>query len=361
LAILLVLVYHGLALPEEGGNALEQALAVARSFCWAGVDLFFVLSGFLITGILLETRDRPRYFRNFYARRTLRIFPLYYGVLFAAFVAVPLVAWLLGLELLRGHQRALDRQLWLWTYTHNYLQAEGARVLPAFGPFWSLAIEEHFYLLWPVVVAALRGRRLLYLTGAVCVAALGVRLWELGRGADAWALTRMTHTRVDSLLFGALAAELVHAGVRIPRRALLATLAGCAAVVACMTAALGDFSIRWPAVATYGFTVVALLFAAGMLMLAQGELGPRWRDVLESRFCRFFGKYSYGLYVFHWPLAFWLGVKLPETALGQALAPTVVGVPLLCLLGTIGSALLLALLSWRFWESRWLRCKARFA
>ena len=111
-----------------------------------GVDLFFVLSGFLITGILLDTRNHPRYFINFYGRRTLRIFPLYYGIIFLTLFLPMIVRMIVG-EPVTEHQR---NQWWLWLYLTNVGVFLGVDV-PAMH-FWSLAVEEHFYLVWPAVV-----------------------------------------------------------------------------------------------------------------------------------------------------------------------------------------------------------------
>src|SRR5436309_15382402 len=125
LAILMVLAVHfvGDATPTTWGERLAVKLANYGMF---GVDLFFVLSGFLITGLLLDSKGDPHYFRNFYARRTLRIFPLYYAVLALLFIVLPSVAALpLALEESRVHQT------WLWTYTANfYIAAKASWALP---------------------------------------------------------------------------------------------------------------------------------------------------------------------------------------------------------------------------------------
>src|SRR5206468_651405 len=149
LAILLVIAFHTLRVTGKEGLIGRFGAAIQDSG-WIGVDLFFVLSGFLITGILLDSLGKPGYFRNFFARRTLRIFPLYYAVLTVSLFLVPA---LIGLQRLPElYHRLLENQLWLWTYAANYLQATGRHTLPGFGHFWSLAIEEQFYLLWPFVV-----------------------------------------------------------------------------------------------------------------------------------------------------------------------------------------------------------------
>jgi peptidoglycan/LPS O-acetylase OafA/YrhL len=117
----------------------------ASHVSWIGVDLFFVLSGFLITGILLDSREKPGYFKNFLARRTLRIFPLYYFFLLLTLVLLPPLMQTLGHPL-----PEVQHQPWFWLYGANYLWLTGAFNPPEYlGITWSLAVEEQFYLVWP--------------------------------------------------------------------------------------------------------------------------------------------------------------------------------------------------------------------
>src|SRR4051812_48705226 len=141
IAILMVLALHFLGDATPHGP-VGRLVVKAASYGVLGVDLFFVLSGFLITGLLLDAKSGPHYFRNFYARRTLRIFPLYYLVLTILFIVLPrFTALPAPLEDARIHQG------WLWTYTSNFFIAARAEwALTYVSHFWSLAIEEHFYL-----------------------------------------------------------------------------------------------------------------------------------------------------------------------------------------------------------------------
>src|SRR6185295_3788466 len=162
LAIVLVLLVHFVGDDTPHGTLERWATRLANYGTW-GVDLFFVLSGFLITGILYDSKTKAHYFRNFYVRRTLRIFPLYYGVLFALFVLLPVVP----LAYPSGLSESLGHQAWLWSYASNlYVSLKGTwAALPYVSHFWSLAVEEHFYLVWPIVVLAFAKRTLL----AICV------------------------------------------------------------------------------------------------------------------------------------------------------------------------------------------------
>ena len=154
LAVLGVLLLHfiGNMQPQD---ALERALVTVTKYGSYGVELFFVLSGFLITGILYDARNKPHYFRNFYMRRLLRIFPLYYGVLALVFLVAPLIPLLQGPTL----DYLVERQAWAWLYAVNiYIAKHGDWSLSYLDHFWSLAIEEHFYLFWPLVVFLLARR-----------------------------------------------------------------------------------------------------------------------------------------------------------------------------------------------------------
>ena len=182
LAILMIMQYHfwglGFGLVERAPRlGLDRWVASIRELGWTSVDLFFVLSGFLITGLLLDAKARSgHYFRNFYARRSLRIFPLYY--LFLAFVLtvaghIPFLAAYATIPELRAHQ------LWFWTYGVNVaacVPAIGAQIPVVYTHFWTLAVEEQFYLVWPLVVFTLDVRRLRATCIGMVAVALGLRI-----------------------------------------------------------------------------------------------------------------------------------------------------------------------------------------
>ena len=134
------------------------------SLGWVGVQLFFVISGFLITGILLRSRERPFYFRNFYVRRTLRIFPIYYVLIALYFVTA-------GVQ---GDWATVKLLPYYLTYTQSYPQLATRYVCaPMLGHTWTLAIEEQFYLLWPLAIYLVRGRRLFVALAAFLAIAVG--------------------------------------------------------------------------------------------------------------------------------------------------------------------------------------------
>ena len=138
----------GWRLPSGALSGIPSPILWVVSRGWLGVHLFFVLSGFLITGILLDSRDKPNYFRNFYGRRALRILPLYMAV-----IAVSAVFY-------RG---AWTYMLLAAGFMANFASYLGVGIPHGPGVFWSLAVEEHFYLGWPLAVRLLPRRALLVL------------------------------------------------------------------------------------------------------------------------------------------------------------------------------------------------------
>ena len=129
-------------------GVVDRPVAMIFAWGWIGVDLFFVLSGFLITGILFDAKGCHGYFRNFYAQQALRMIPLYYGFLFCVValnrIDTPMIPWISKADL-----------LWLATYTYNFRVGLGGVGINNMHHYWSLAIEEQFYLIWPLVVLAL--------------------------------------------------------------------------------------------------------------------------------------------------------------------------------------------------------------
>ena len=204
LAILMVLLLHFVGdVPPT--NAIERAIIGVTKYGSYGVELFFILSGFLITGILYDARNKPHYFRNFFMRRLLRIFPLYYGVLALVFFVAPLIPLLRGPTL----DYLVDRQAWVWLYAVNiYIGKSGEWCFYYLNHFWSLAIEEHFYLFWPLVVFVLarRPRALISVSLAISLGAMLARLIGSLVGLGWWTTYVLTPFRLDGLALGAFLA-----------------------------------------------------------------------------------------------------------------------------------------------------------
>src|SRR6266545_6574103 len=206
-AVLWVMLHHFLAGATHHNPVLNGAFWFAAHGYW-GVDVFFVLSGFLITGILYDSRNADNYFGAFYARRSLRIFPLYYCVLTGVFVLTPIFyTW-------STEQAALAKQqFWLWAYCGNIaMVVKNAPIYEAGGlkllHFWSLAIEEQFYLVWPAVVLAFSRKNLLRICGMLVIVAAISRYLIDRMGIEQPMASFFTFSRVDGLALGAMAALL---------------------------------------------------------------------------------------------------------------------------------------------------------
>ena len=286
LAILLVLIYHGLVPPLHAPlSSMESLLLSIAGYGWIGVNLFFVLSGFLITGILLDKRNQPGYFRNFYIRRALRILPALYATLLVL-LATGWISWrflALGVLFLANCGPLLGVPL-------------------QYGPLWSLAVEEHFYLLWPWIVRRCSSRRMILLLAAICV------VTPLLRGADfilagrpANLVQLYTWFNFDGLAMGAmLGVWLREPGFRriqLARIALPMLAGGAVAFILILPHPL----------ITAGFLAAALnVGSAGLLSCALLAGTNRWAFLVNRPLLQFFGYISYGFYLVH-ILAFRLG------------------------------------------------------
>jgi len=356
-AVLLVLGFHFAHLEGAPGGA-ERVLIGATGFGWSGVDLFFVLSGFLITGILLDAKGSPGYFRAFYLRRMLRIFPLYYAYLAVLFLVVPHILPASSLDVKPGSQG------WLWSYLGNVLFARerGFGASPYAGHFWSLAVEEQFYLAWPLLVWLLTPRRLAAVSLALVGGAFALRLGIHRTSWNATAAYVLTPCRADALAVGALVAVAVReeAGLARLRRLAPWVLAACAAAVAAIWLARGAFFGGDPAVQTWGFTPLAVGYGAVLVLALSSPRGSPLARGLSAGWLREAGRYSYGLYVLHYPAFLALeAAGLGPAALARALGSRLGGILAFTALAAAAS-LAAALASWHLLERRFLRLKDLF-
>jgi peptidoglycan/LPS O-acetylase OafA/YrhL len=358
LAILLVLVLHftlyGGMQPATG---LERAFYRVAISGWVGVDLFFVLSGFLITGILYDAKGGPGYFRSFYARRSLRIFPLYYLTLFVFFIVLPRLAPAdPSLDAL-AHEAG-----WYWAYLVN-LRVALLRWSPVglLEHFWSLSVEEQFYLVWPWLVYALRRRPLMVFCCLSFGAALLVRLGlvQAGRPEAAYVLTPARFDTLAAGAFVALAARGPRDMARLQRWAPWAAAAAALGLVI-LIGWRGGLEAEVRAVQLVGYPLLALLSAAFLGLTLTRPPTSLLRRALASRSLRFFGQYSYALYVIHHPLVLYLRAW----GLGVSAWPRLFGSQLPAQLGFIVLGTLLtvlaALLTWHVVEAPFLRLKRLF-
>jgi peptidoglycan/LPS O-acetylase OafA/YrhL len=286
-AILLVVLYHNF-------DFLKQSF-----FGWLGVDLFFVLSGFLITSILLKEVSSPNFLKNFFMRRVLRIFPLYFLCLIVFLIVFP------ALGLYKKELRFfIENQWWLWTYLQNWLYSfhltNDARVLTH---LWSLAVEEQFYLIWPFVILLVKKPgRLFFIMLTVLLLVMAARsvIW-VSHIEDLNYTTLYTFTRIDGICIGSMVALLMRfrPGLITNNTWLIAlVLAAMNFTFYFLNQANKD---GYPYLAFIGYTTFCAMFGLlvhEVVINSQSMISK----ALSFQPLRFFGKISYGFYVFHWPI-----------------------------------------------------------
>ena len=351
IAILLVVPHNLNLMVTAGGLAHVFIAALYRG--WIGVQLFFVISGFLITGILLDARDAPHYYRSFFVRRVLRIFPLYYATLVVLFVLLPAFGLLPA-----SFKRDAMAELSLWGYFSDWYGAFHPGEASV-SHFWSLAVEEQFYLLWPFVIHRRSAEWVMRLCFAIALAALALRVAMLLTGTPG--VYTFLATRMDALALGASAA----AAFRVPSAASWALNhprfllgAGLFALFAGGLISRGYYTDG--ITLSVGFTFLAVAFA---LLVAAGAAADRlgaggWLGALRWSFLQRVAKYSYAMYVLSVPLHFLVG-KPVLSALGLDPGSVVVGFTYI----VVGTALsfLAAAASFHLFEVHFLNLKDRFA
>ena len=340
---------------------------------WAGVDLFFVLSGFLITGILFDTRDDTHRVRNFYVRRTLRIFPLYYGIILAIFLATPFLHWdwnwhwliwpaYLGNYARYFHPTLINSPMDQFANFEPSAPFGGRHLTLYLGHCWSLCVEEQFYLVWPWLVFWIRDRRkLLVLCAITLPLCLAMRLagqhFLPGWMVDADILDRTTPFRLDALLLGGLLAL----WLRGPGAAALLRAARIAApfvvIILLLWAIFTPSGHLWrsPYIFpqwsfTWGLTVTEMI--AAILILLAIQPGSFIYRIFSLRPLRWLGRISYGAYVLH---------DIPHaifSRIGVVLAPRYASelTAAIALVFTVVAAWL----SFRFFETPFLNLKERW-
>jgi len=342
-AILLVLAMHSLYIgPFFGLDVMAHPYARIAWLGWSGVDVFFVLSGFLITGILVRTKGSPGYFRNFYVRRSLRIFPLYYLVVLLLMFAMQRPAI--------SSDDYLPHLLYYQNFRYAFPHVGHDAALQV---TWSLAIEEQFYLLWPALVWILSMRGLRVVCVLAIVGAVALRIWLVTRGFEGTHF--LTPCRLDTLAAGALLA------ISPKPTAWLgwaATLLGGGGLV--LTAfACGTSLPETSAMQQVGL-LCTLLLGVGVLTLARSA------RTLQPLFClaplRSIGKYSYCMYLTHMLVVEWLARRLQ--ALGPDLAEWTQGWSPVALtaaftVAVVACTWLLALVTYHAFE-RWFLALKRY-
>ena len=323
-------------------------------FGWIGLDIFFVLSGFLITSILLSTVEQPGYLKKFYVRRMLRIFPLYYATLIVVLLILPRIP---ALPVRLDYY--VEHQVWLWTYLQNWIYIfQPATDQNALTHLWSLAVEEQFYLLWPLVIAVLpRPKFLLLFIAGLLLVTVGLRTWLwLNQVEGLSYFSLYTFTRIDGICIGCMVAILHRLRPGILQRNTAVVVLAFAAVNFLFYFVNRAYNNSFPYLAMVGYTTLAMLIGLLVSDIASGQPSV-FRRVLSIRPLRFLGRISYGCYIIHWPLYLltapalesWIQQQLPW--MPQYYASSAIITILSYFLGY---------LSFRYFETPFLKLKRRF-
>lgn len=339
------------------GGFLLQLLNRIRWNGWVGVDLFFVLSGFLITGILFDTRNDSHFFKRFFARRSLRIFPVFYLMCAILLLLTPLLHY-------QWHWLQLTFLVYFGNFFANYdfkLYEVPSSTYPAakalIGHLWSLCVEEQFYLLWPLVVWTVRDRvRLLWIASGICLLALLLRIamcLTFPAEAETW-IIRTLPFRMDSLLFGAILALLLRGpNADLWQRSCKWIFLGGMALVVPLFLRFPQITSPW--ILTIGLTLLAVT-GVGLIGITLRSGSPAFR-IFYLKPLRILGKYSYGFYIYSliFQLAF---IKLLVLLAQKTHSLAIAGIiELSC---AFVASFLVAKLSYDLFEVRFLRWKVHF-
>lgn len=323
------------------------------NFGWVAVDLFFVLSGFLITDILLQTRQNKNFLLNFYIRRMLRIFPLYYLVVLFFFLAVPFIS-----QLHDQYNYYHDKQEMAWFHLLNWQYIFNLRPNNnlLFNHFWSLSLEEQYYLTWPFVILLCKNlrrlARIMYIVIVICIVARIATWFYWGNGYTWFCFQYMS--RFDGLCIGSLLAiwrmnDRSTATLKFSRFACLMFVLHLSVLLISKTILKG-----LPHFVFFGYTTISIVFGA-IILFAIGRTTALSKVMLQNRVLTYFGKISYGLYVFHWPIFIIFKLFLFE----QLIAAGINNFTCWLLISTsaFATAILVSTLSYTFFEKRILALK----
>jgi peptidoglycan/LPS O-acetylase OafA/YrhL len=349
IAIWMVLLLHALyGFPNAAGalDFIPAPILLVLSHGWLGVDLFFVLSGFLITGILLGSKHRQHYFRNFYIRRVLRIMPVYFAAVFV---------WVL---LYRGYGRYF---LLSSVFGANLSMLLHIPTPHGPGVLWSLAVEEHFYLLWPLVVFLVNRRTLAVIAGILFLGMPLLRGYFAYRGMNPELIYMLSWFRFDGLATGAMLAIWARSANAGRRSSVY--IAGCLAICFVVLTIVGKpfglMGTKSIVSIALRYTQAYLIFAA-FFVLVVAYRGTKWTAPLRWRFVQLSGALSYCLYLVHLSVGDGYEHLLKRS-----------GIPIVSYLGASGTVLLrtaailavsfaIAMLSRKYLEEPFLSLKERF-
>lgn len=349
-AVALVMLFH-LTPGRVSHHGLQSVVFKVADIGWSGVDLFFVLSGFLITRLLLKGIDRGEGLAGYFVRRLLRIVPLYYLALLFFLVLLP------GAGVFAETYREPDPRWPLWLFASNYFTKMGF-----FGHFWSLAIEMQYYLVWPVILVSVSRRTAIRLCLVLLVASVAIRAGLYFAGMDYAATHRWTPSHLDGLVTGSLLA------LGAARRHGLERFASAARWIAVGAAAplafvawKGQGGLLFHAETRSGMHFLVRVVLPSAVAILCGALlvvaiGGGMKGVLQGRVQSALARYSYGMYVYHFLMTPFFIDWFPPAAFQRAGLSVDQSIYLHFLLGA-GTTLAIAATSFHLYEQRFLRLK----
>jgi peptidoglycan/LPS O-acetylase OafA/YrhL len=362
-ALLMVLLAHFFHFQITDDSIGMKLFNIVLGYTNLSIDVFFILSGLLITGILLDTKNTPHYYKNFFVRRFLRIFPLYYLLL----IIIYSIYYLTPMSSDPTYAKVGEAAIWSWTYLFNFfIAAEGSWSVPFMGHFWSLAVEEQFYLFWPFIVMHLSGKNLERLCyGLILISAL-VQSYMKVEGYSVPTMHVFTLCRLGALAIGSLMAyylrqpAIYERGPHYINRKALQLVLVSLAVKVCIVGAASRWPLISPALESLRTLSWLTIFAAVHLWALATPRHALYNRFLSSKPLVALGRYSYGSYllhhfiawpVFHYGLADEFAHQFPSPLLGSfvfAISATLISI-------------MLGWLSYRFFESYFLNLKDLWA
>jgi peptidoglycan/LPS O-acetylase OafA/YrhL len=360
LAILMVVLGHLAGFANLDGYDSSN---LARWFevGWAGVDLFFVLSGYLITGIVLDNKCSSNFLAVFYWRRFLRIFPLYFLLLFFSVVFFPRFGY--PLELFTGSKQAFP---YFCTFLYNlYITMKDNWVPGWLGSAWSLAIEEQFYFIWPMLVLIVNKKKLLQICFAFMLLAISLRFLFLMLGLSFEKSYYFTLTRLDGLAVGAVVAIAMRSPTWVSdwknKFKIWSGWILALSTLGFLSLAYFYGNLGWwnPLAVLFDFSILAIGFGALLLFVLNTSQKSSLNKFFSNSLLRFLGKYSYGIYLLHQPI-----IKIFDpycNGVGRRIFPAhSLSMALFKLVGDGFVIVLIAVIVYDCYEAHFLRLKNRF-
>jgi peptidoglycan/LPS O-acetylase OafA/YrhL len=349
IAILLVIIFHYSRFIRSG--PIADHLIALTNLAWSGVDLFFVLSGFLIGGILIDYRDSPNMFSVFYTRRTLRIFPLYFLVIFSYAICLSLhlkVPYL------------FDRQIPFWPYAlflQNFAMACYGSGSAYLGPTWSLAVEEQFYLLFPLIVWLMPPRTLPYLllTAIAFAIPLRVALYHFYSAHHFLSFYVLMPCRADALSIGVLCAVVYRsASLRMIFTGNIYWLRWLAAAVLLSFTFMINPIFDSRLMLSGGYTILSAVYGSILLIALLGSDG-HIRYITTRKWLCGLGRIAFAVYLFHLAIVGFVYAALTGNE------PTLNSPKdLVVSTASIAVTVLLAVVSWQYFERHFIALGSRF-